>query len=194
VVSIDKTFSSRQSKRRKIQGQEEICGEMQFRMNIMEGIDSLLTQIQCRFESVCEISSEFSSLHGDTLCFQSVDDLKKSAVKFARKYKDVSEVEHSSEIESFKYSVASAAPNFSDTEPISLLNLIHQLDVCDTYPNIEIALRIFLTLPVTVASCERSFSTLRLIKNYLRSAQNQEHTSNLGIYLHRRGTGSAVKL
>jgi hypothetical protein len=125
---------------------------------------------------MCEISSEFSFLRGDTLCCRSVDDLKKSAAKFARKYKDdVSEVELSSEIESCKYFVASAAPNFSDTEPISLLNLIHQFDVCDTYPNIEIALRIFLTLPVTVASCESSFSKLKLIKNYLRSAQNQEH-------------------
>jgi hypothetical protein len=151
-------------------------------MNIMKVTDYLLTEIQCRFESMCEISSEFSFLHGVTLCSQSVDDLKKSALKFARKYKDdVSEVELSSEIESFKYFVASAAPNFSDTEPISLLNIIHQLDVCDTYPNIEIALRIFLTLPVTVASCERNFSILKLIKNYLRSAQNQEHTSNLGI-------------
>jgi hypothetical protein len=131
---------------------------------------------------MCEISSEFSFLHGDTLCSQSVDDLKKSAVKFARKYKDVvSEVELSSEIESLKYFVASAAPNISGTEPIYLLNLIHQLDVCDTYPNIEIALRIFLKLPVTIASCERSFSKQKLIKNYLRSAQNQEHTSNLGI-------------
>jgi hypothetical protein len=53
--------------------------------------------------------------------------------------------------------------------------------VCGTYPYIEIALRIFLTLPVTAASCWRSFSKLKLIKNYFRSAKNQEHTSNSGI-------------
>jgi hypothetical protein len=64
-------------------------------MNIMEVIDSLLTQILWRFESLCEISSEFSFLRGDTLCCQSVDDLKKSAVKFTREYfDDISEVEH----------------------------------------------------------------------------------------------------
>jgi hypothetical protein len=92
-------------------------------------------------------------------------------------------VELSSEIERFKYLVASAAPYFSDTEPISLLNLlvIHKLDVCDTYPHIEIALRIFLTLPITAAYFERSFSELKLIKNYFRLAQNQEHTCNLDI-------------
>jgi hypothetical protein len=68
---------------------------------------------------MCEIFSDCSFLHGDPLCSQSADDLKKSADKFARKYKDdVSEVELSSEIESFKYFVASAAPNINDTEPI----------------------------------------------------------------------------
>ena len=45
----------------------------------------------------------------------------------------------------------------------------------------KIALRIFLTLPVTVASCERSFSKLKIIKNYLRSTLGQERLTNLGI-------------
>jgi hypothetical protein len=61
----------------KARGQEELDGEMPFRINIMEAIDFLLAQIQCSFESMREISSEFSFLHGDTLCSQSVDDLKK---------------------------------------------------------------------------------------------------------------------
>ncbi|XP_074305332.1 uncharacterized protein LOC141640427 [Silene latifolia] len=42
----------------------------------------------------------------------------------------------------------------------------------DCYPNASIAYRIFLTVPVTVASAERSFSKLKLIKNYLRSSMN----------------------
>jgi hypothetical protein len=106
-----------QSNKAAIQVQEYTDGEMQFRMNIKEVSDSFLSQIQWRFESMCEITSDFSSLlFGDTKCSQSVDVLKKSAVKFARKHKDdVSEVELSFEIESFNYSVASAAPNFNDT-------------------------------------------------------------------------------
>jgi hypothetical protein len=67
-----------------------------------------------------------------TLCVLSADDLKKSAVRFACKYKDdVSEVELSFEIRSFKYFIESAAPNSNSTEPIYLLNIIHQLDVSD---------------------------------------------------------------
>ena len=36
--------------------------------------------------------------------------------------------------------------------------------------NIVKMLRIFLTIAVSVATCERSFSKLKLIKNYLRSS------------------------
>nr|CAH7712965.1 unnamed protein product [Callosobruchus chinensis] len=36
-------------------------------------------------------------------------------------------------------------------------------------------------MPVTVASCERSFSKLKLIKTYLRSTMGQERLSGLAI-------------
>jgi hypothetical protein len=41
-LPIDTNFSSRHRKRRKNQGKEEIDGELQFLMNIMEVINSLL--------------------------------------------------------------------------------------------------------------------------------------------------------
>ena len=48
-------------------------------------------------------------------------------------------------------------------------------------PNINIALRILLTLPVTVASGERSFFKLKIIKNYLRSTMTQNRLSGLAM-------------
>jgi len=44
-----------------------------------------------------------------------------------------------------------------------------------------IALRILLTIPVTVASGERSFSKLKLIKTYVRSTMGDERLSSLAI-------------
>ena len=43
----------------------------------------------------------------------------------------------------------------------------------DSLPNLCIALRILLTLPVSVASGERSFSKLKLIKTYIQSSMCQ---------------------
>jgi len=45
---------------------------------------------------------------------------------------------------------------------IDLLNAIHRSGLQEVYPNISIAVRLFLILPVTDATCERSFSKLKL--------------------------------
>jgi len=62
-----------------------------------------------------------------------------------------------------------------------LLKFIHKYSLKDVYPNIELALRIFLTIPVTTATCERSFSKLKIVKNYLRSTTSQDRLTNMGI-------------
>ena len=51
----------------------------------------------------------------------------------------------------------------------------------DAYPNTVVALRIFLTAPITVAAAERSFSRLKLIKTYLRSTISQERLNSLAL-------------
>lgn len=41
--------------------------------------------------------------------------------------------------------------------------------------------KIAVTIPVSTAVCEGSFSVLKLIKSYLRSAVDDERLSNLGV-------------
>ena len=66
----------------------------------------------------------------------------------------------------------------NDNSPINVLNYIKRLE---SFPNICIAFKIILTIPVTIASIERSFSKLKLIKSYLRSTMSQEKLSRLVI-------------
>lgn len=49
------------------------------------------------------------------------------------------------------------------------------------YPNIQQMLSLYLTLPVTTCSCERSFSSLRRLKTWLRSTMGDERLSGLAL-------------
>ena len=63
-------------------------------------------------------------------------------------------------------------------EPSEVLEFVESVGC---YQNVSIAYRIILTTPVTVASAERSFSKLKLLKNYLRSSMSQERLNGLAI-------------
>ncbi|KAJ8882800.1 hypothetical protein PR048_014614, partial [Dryococelus australis] len=58
---------------------------------------------------------------------------------------------------------------------ISLLNDCNK----DIYPNVNIALKIFVTLPVTIATPEHSFSTLQCLETYLRSTMGHGRLADL---------------
>ena len=54
-------------------------------------------------------------------------------------------------------------------------------NLADVFPNVEIALRIFLTLMCTNCTAERSFSKLKYIKNPNRSSLSQERLNSLAL-------------
>ena len=60
-----------------------------------------------------------------------------------------------------------------------LYRLISEKGMQDTFPNVVIALRIYLVLMVTNCSAERSVSKLKLIESRLRTAMTQERLINL---------------
>ncbi|XP_025191772.1 zinc finger MYM-type protein 1-like [Melanaphis sacchari] len=67
------------------------------------------------------------------------------------------------------------------------MKLIDILDYETFYPVVCIAIRISITLPATSCSVERSFSTLRRLKTWLRNKIGNERLSSLGlINIHRQ--------
>ena len=59
--------------------------------------------------------------------------------------------------------------------------LIKHAELSSSFSEVIMACLLYLTLPVTVASAERSFSQLQLIKTYLRSTMSQVQLTSLGI-------------
>ena len=66
-----------------------------------------------------------------------------------------------------------------------MVDYLKKMDGC--FPNAYIAYKILLTIPVTVASAERSFSKLKPIKTFLRSTMSQERLNGLAILSIEKG-------
>nr|XP_047129563.1 uncharacterized protein LOC124809494 [Hydra vulgaris] len=55
------------------------------------------------------------------------------------------------------------------------------------FENIKIALRILGTLPVTSCECERSFSVMRRLKDYMRTTMSEDRLNGLALmYIHQK--------
>lgn len=62
---------------------------------------------------------------------------------------------------------------------MGLVEVLSFLKRHDCFPNASIAYRVLLTIPVTVASAERSFSKLKLLKSYMRTTMTQQRLNDL---------------
>ncbi|XP_065658629.1 uncharacterized protein LOC136083152 [Hydra vulgaris] len=71
----------------------------------------------------------------------------------------------------------------SETEntliPLHVLNWIVETDIIDVFPNVYIVYYLFLTIPITNCEAERSFSTLKRVKNMHRSTMVHSRLSNI---------------
>jgi len=65
------------------------------------------------------------------------------------------------------------------SSPSDLARLMHTEELHDTFPNVSIALRMFMCLVVSNCSGERSFSRMAFMKNKLRSTMTNERLSAL---------------
>lgn len=63
--------------------------------------------------------------------------------------------------------------------PLLLLNDIYKLKLQIVFSELYSVLRMFITIPMTVASDVREFSKLELIKNHLRSTLSQGKLNRL---------------
>ena len=70
--------------------------------------------------------------------------------------------------------------NEHDDLPDNLIDVLKNCDV-DIYPRIRCLLHILATYPVTNASAERSFSSLRRIKTWLRSTMLESRLVGLAL-------------
>ena len=158
---------------------EEISEETKFRLEVFyKLIDSVITGLKTRYEATLQICSLF------TFFWQYLElteeELELRAKSFIKHYNlDVSE----ELIQEVKHLRRIHSANFGEESlcPIDLLNKLYNYKLVPLFPNCCVALRIFCSIPATVAEAERSFSKLNIIKNYLRSTMTQERLTTLAM-------------
>ncbi|XP_070549960.1 zinc finger MYM-type protein 1-like [Ptychodera flava] len=92
--------------------------------------------------------------------------------------------------------IAKSNPLFASLKEITnirtLAQIIREVPVArQMVSEVEKLLRIYLTIPVTTATAERSFSALRRLKSYLRSTMSQQRLNNVMLlHIHKQITDS----
>ncbi|XP_011172262.3 zinc finger MYM-type protein 1-like [Solenopsis invicta] len=179
--------TKRGRKRRKMADEEEdeddgagqVTADVTFKREVFYVIlDQVIEDLTERFKSMQELCENFSVLWKMRSMLK--DEIEKRATNLVRKYSIDLQYELVNEAEDLKTIYVA---NFGEEtlQPLELLNALQKMNLACLFPNLCIALRIFLTIPATVASAERSFSTLKRVKSVLRSTMSQDRLSSLGV-------------
>jgi hypothetical protein len=145
-------------------------------------IDRLYNEMSTRFLRIKDLDTKFGFLLDVKTLLSGTDTetLRESCINFGLFYDtDVSGEELITEIEDCKMLLRTRIQNIPKT-PVDFLEFIVAYGD-DVFPNLRISLQILLTVAVSIASCERSFSKLKLISSYLRASMGQERLSDLAL-------------
>ncbi|CAN0847920.1 Zinc finger MYM-type protein 1 [Linum grandiflorum] len=143
-------------------------------------VDQAISSLTKRFEQYENFESIFGFLFSSKkLC--SLDDtclhshcMRLETVLKNNEHSDIDDNDLFSELKLLR-------EDFLPKNVLSPLEILNFLKSIDCFPNAIIVYRILLTIPVTVASAERSFSKLKLLKTYLRSTMTQERLNGLAM-------------
>lgn len=142
-------------------------------------LDTAINSVKEWFNQLQEINSKFGFLyHIDALEDKPTKYVLDECLKLEKalssdQSKDIDAMELCGELQAISRRVK------KQSTPKDVLDLILESNMEENFPNLYVALRILLTLPVSVASGERSFSKLKIIKSYLRSSMTQERLVGL---------------
>ena len=158
--------------------QEEI------RLAMFECSDRFLAELNARFSALEEIATVFKCIQVDNLLFATHDDLTPAVTELVNSYDEISKEKLLEEIPRFRRRLNATKTTNDEVKgwtSLQVLQFIVHWDFVESLPNLALTLKLFLTVCVSVASCERSFSKLKLIKNYLRSKMSQDRLCDLSL-------------
>lgn len=160
-------------------------------------LDRLVSELEKRFSSdACKLLSDASVLHPTKFDETNVEKVASIAEWYGFKSEMAANefvlLSKSNEVASWKKEYfdyvkekETAENNQITKKPQAwlclptLLNVFKTNSLHNLYPNIFNVVKVVATLPVTVASCERAHSKIKIINNYLRASMSDDRLENL---------------
>lgn len=153
-----------------------------FRITVFRPMmDILSSQLTNRFEGMKSVMTAYQVLEPSFLSRASHLDIEVEAKKFSSKFADNVSPLFSCQMLSIKTSFKEKITHLKSAKEMASFLIVENASLATSYPDVCTAYMMYLTVPVTVATAERSFSKLKLIKNYLRNSMSQERLSGLSL-------------
>nr|CAI5855855.1 unnamed protein product [Callosobruchus analis] len=140
---------------------------------IIPYIDSLISSLNIRFSQENTPAFALSRLHPLYMTKTSIADLHKNAESFQEFYN----LDITGELNLWHNLWVTKALSDDQLKDIEVVDLFKEANIF--YPAVRKALIILSTIPCTTATVERSFSTLRRVKTWLRSTMGEERLTGL---------------
>lgn len=157
---------------------------------ILPVIDIVLFQLNLRFEGLRKVTENFDFLFPTSLIVLSDNELAKASMDFYQLYQSDISSDFTRQLLCIRDQLI--PQKIKSIKELTLYIIKNNL--CTTLFDVLSACIIYLTLPVTVASAERSFSKLKLIKNYLRNNMGQDRLSNIAVLNIEKDVAAKIKL
>jgi hypothetical protein len=138
-------------------------------------LDCIISELDSRFSSLSRSASKVLQLVPTIVLDGEKQDLNDLVAMYESDLVDKYLVDQ--ELMLWKRKWAQCSP---EERPDSLGTALQQCDE-ERFPNIFRLLKIGCTLPITSCTCERSFSTLRRLRNWLRSSMGCTRLSSLAL-------------
>ena len=158
--------------------------EMAFKVNnFYKVLDIAISQLRQRFEGQRSVTEVFGFLMPRNLTKASYTNLETSVKRYVNNYpSDITSYAQSDLLVRTRSFVRFFREKLTEKSSIAdILKILHNEDLLSSFAELANVCIHFMTLPVSVATAERSFSKLKIIKNYLRSTIAQDRLDSLAM-------------